>query len=340
MLKVLPAVFLIVGSIIGAGFASGRELSLFFAEFGYNSLYFLPIVFILFYYCFKMFLTLGSTKKFENVFEINRLTNSSPFFNTSVVIIFIIYASAMFAASVEVLSNNFIGTPPFIFDILVFTLCYLVLRFGFNGLVKVNFILTPLIVLLLVVYAIYSICVPITNVAYIPASEGAQILPISILVYVFGNVMLSYFILAESGFGLTPKQIQKTSFIASLIVCFTLLICIVCLITNGTVVMDASMPFLALTLRLGEPFPLIFMAILFLGIITSLFGCLHTASLPFQDKFGKKTPFFITLIALLFSLIGFQNIVNHCYPIIGVFGLIIVGKIFLWQQKKDKVKNT
>ena len=70
MLKVLPAVFLIVGSIIGAGFASGRELSLFFAEFGYNSLYFLPIVFILFYYCFKMFLTLGSTKKFENVLKL------------------------------------------------------------------------------------------------------------------------------------------------------------------------------------------------------------------------------------------------------------------------------
>ena len=49
MKKIWQVVFLIVGSIIGAGFASGRELSLFFAEFGYASLYFLPIVFILFY---------------------------------------------------------------------------------------------------------------------------------------------------------------------------------------------------------------------------------------------------------------------------------------------------
>ena len=50
MKKVFAATSLIVGSIIGAGFASGRELSLFFAEFGWNSLYFLPSVFILFYY--------------------------------------------------------------------------------------------------------------------------------------------------------------------------------------------------------------------------------------------------------------------------------------------------
>ena len=33
----------------------------------------------------------------------------------------------------------------------------------------------------------------------------------------------------------------------------------------GAVVMDASMPFVVLTLRLGDPFPLIFMAVLFLG---------------------------------------------------------------------------
>ena len=336
MKKIMPAIFLIVGSIIGAGFASGRELSLFFAEFGYNSLYFLPIVFILFYYCFKLFLSIGAKQKFNNVFEINNLSNSSPFFNASICIIFMVYASAMFAGSVEVLSNNFIGVPSVVFMVIVFLLAFLVNRFGFNGLVKVNFVLTPLIVILLLVYAVYSICVPITTIPYIPESAGAYILPISIIVYVFGNIMLSYFILAESGYGLTPKQIQKTAFGASLIVCFALLICIICLITNGTVVMDASMPFLALTLRLGEPFPLIFTSILFLGIITSLFGCLHTVSLPFQKKFGKNTTLFTTTLVLLFSLIGFQNIVNYGYPIIGLFGIIIVVKILFASTAKSK----
>ena len=83
MKNIWQAVFLIVGSIIGAGFASGRELSLFFAEFGYSSLYFLPIVFVLFYYSFKLFLTVGSEHKYTNIFELNKKTNSSIFFNIS-----------------------------------------------------------------------------------------------------------------------------------------------------------------------------------------------------------------------------------------------------------------
>lgn len=335
MKQILPAVFLIVGSIIGAGFASGRELSLFFANFGYNSLYFLPIVFIFFYYAFKLFLNIGSKQKFQSVFDINAHAGSSPFFNISIVIIFTIYSSAMFAAAVEVLSNNFIEIPQMVFSLIVFVFAFLVLKFGFKGLVKVNLILTPIIVILLVVYALYSIFVPITEISYIPASENAYILPMSIIMYVFGNILLSYFIVAQCGQGLNKKQISWAAFWASLIICFSLLICIICLVVNGTVVMDASMPFLALTLRLGDPFPLIFMAILFLGIITSLFACLHTASLPFQKTLGKKTAILSTSCVFLLSMLGFETIVNNCYPVFGIFGGIITVKLLMFKHKQN-----
>lgn len=334
MKKILPAVFLIVGSIIGAGFASGRELSLFFAKFGYNSLYFLPIVFIFFYYSFKLFLKLGAKRQFQSVFALNSYVGSSPFFNISVVIIFTIYSSAMFAASVEVLTNNFIEVPQIVFSLIIFAIAFLVLKFGYQGLVKVNFVITPIIVVLLIVYALYSIFVPITEIPFVPSSDKAYILPLSIIMYVFGNILLSYFIVTQSGQGLNKKQISLVSFWASTIICISLLVCIICLIENGSVVMDASMPFLALTLRLGDPFPIIFMAILFLGIITSLFTCLHTASLPFQKTLGKKTPFFATTVVFLLSMLGFETIVNNCYPVFGIFGIIIIIKILLCKYKQ------
>lgn len=333
----MPAVFLIVGSIIGAGFASGRELSLFFAKFGYNSLYFLPIVFILFYYCFKMFLTVGSKEKFENVFAINKLSNSSPFFNIAIIVIFLIYSSAMFAGAVEVLRNNFLEIPAVLFTIFVFVITYLVLKFGLKGLVKVNLVVIPLIVILLVIYSIYSTVYPITSIPYIPQNNEVYILPFSIVVYVFANILLSYFILTEVGYGLKQKQINLISFFASLIICFVLLICIICLIKNGTVIMDATMPFIVLTLRLGDPFPLIFTIILFLGIITSLFGCMHTVSTTFYPKLKRFTPLFLCFIVFIISLIGFKNIVNYCYPVVGVFGVFIVCKMLLFQN--GKIKN-
>lgn len=340
MKQILGAIFLIVGSIIGAGFASGREISLFFAEFGWNSLYFLPIVFIFFYYTFKMFLSLGSEQKFKNVFEINAISGSSPFFNVSVVLAFFMYSAAMFAASVEILSNYFIQISPVIFNLVVLICSFLVLTFGFKGLVRVNFILTPVIVALLIVYVVYSSLVPITFMPYVPETNGAHILPISILMYVFGNILLSYFILAQAGNGLTAKQIQKASLGAAIIICLALLAGIICLIINGTVVMDASMPFLALSLRLGEPFPFIFMAILFLGVISSLFGCLHTVTSAFETKFGSKSPFVVCALVGIASLVGFDNIVNHAYPILGIAGIIITSKIAFFSPKTKPKLHT
>lgn len=324
MNKIVSSICLIVGSIIGAGFASGRELSLFFAEFGYNSLYFLPMVFILFYYCFKFFLSLGRRQKFQNVFDLNSTANCSIFFNVAIIAIFFIYASAMFSGAVEVLTNNFIEVPSIVFNILVFVLAFCVLKFGLKGLVKINVVVMPVIIILLIIYAIYSTINPITHSEYIPSSQNAHILPLSIVVYVFANILLSYFILTQAGQGLTQKQIQKSSFWASLIICLSIFVCIVCLIENGAVVMDASMPFVVLTLRLGDPFPWIFMALLFLGIVTSLFGCLHTLGESFKSKFGKSTELKICLVVLLISLIGFEKIVNFCYPVIGIFGIIVV----------------
>ena len=332
MKKIWQVVFLIVGSIIGAGFASGRELSLFFAEFGYASLYFLPIVFILFYYCFKLFLSIGACQKFENIMDMNNKTNSTIFFNICIIFIYIIYSSAMFSGSVEVLSCAFIEIPSLFFYALVFCLSFFVYKGGLKGLLKINAVLIPLIILLLVLYSIYSTINPITTIPYIPSSEKAYILPISIIIYVMANILLSYFILSEAGNGLTKKQIQTTSFLASLVICFVILICIICLITNGAVVMDASMPFVLLTLRLGEPFPIIFMFVLFLGIITSLFCYIHTvcSCLPFKNK--NKTALICCCTVLLISLFSFEKIVNYCYPLIGIFGIVLIFKFLRYNS--------
>lgn len=329
MRKIIPSICLIVGSIIGAGFASGREISLFFAEFGWASLFFLPIAFILFYFAFKIFLTIGSKEQFENILELNKKTNSSVFFDITIVAIYVIYASAMFSCCVEVAGNTFVDVPKIVFYVLVFLLAYLVLKFGFKGLLKVNFVLIPIIVLMIVVYSVYSSFNPITNISYTIITKSPSILPFSMLMYVFSNILLSCYLITQIGAKLDEKQIKQTSFWASSIICFVILICIICLIINGSVVMDASMPFVALSLRLGEPFPLIYMLVLFFGVLTSLFGCLYTIQTCLIKKFGNKSIFICCFVAIVFSMLGFKTIVNLFYPVIGFFGFVMIMKILL-----------
>lgn len=241
----------------------------------------------------------------------------------------------MFSCCVEVLTSAFLEIPTIIFYIFIFAIMFFVLKFGFKGLLKINFVLIPIIVVLILSYSIYSLLNPITTMPYIASNSGAYILPISIFMYVFANILLSYFVITEAGRGLKKKQIQKISFFASFIITLIISVCILCLVVNGNIVMDASMPFVLLTLRLGEPFPMLYTFVLFLGVLTSLFACLHTVKKCLQPKFKHRTDLLCCFIVVAFSILGFKTIVNSFYPIIGFFGVVMLIKIL-----KTKKFNT
>ena len=48
-MKEFGKVMLIIGMVIGSGFASGKEIAVFFSRFGWLSYVFIPIAFLLFF---------------------------------------------------------------------------------------------------------------------------------------------------------------------------------------------------------------------------------------------------------------------------------------------------
>ncbi len=325
MRKVLPSVFLIVGTIIGAGFASGREISSFFAKFGVYSLFFLPILFIIFYFVFKMLLSIGKDKKFDSLKQLNAFTKNSIFMNILISATFIVFTSAMFSGVIEILSYNFTNVPSVVFYIILPIICYIVLKFGFGGLVKLNLILVPILILSILTLCIFATFNPVTDVVFTPASSRAYELPISIILYAMGNLLLSYYIIVKAGRDLDEKRIKTISFLSSFIICFVIFISIVCLIKNGSAVIDVSMPFVALSYRMGELFNIFFLIMVLMAILTTLFSGLYTScmSLPF-----KKYNIIFTIVSVeILSLLGFKHIVDYIYPIIGVIGISVILRL-------------
>ena len=325
MRKVLPSVFLIVGTIVGAGFASGREISSFFAKFGVYSLFFLPILFIIFYYVFKMLLSIGKDKKFESIKQLNSFTKNSIFMNILISATFIIFTSAMFSGVIEILSYNFTSIPSVVFYIILPIICFVVLKFGFSGLVKLNFILVPILILSILTLCVFATFNPVTDIVFIPASSKAYELPISIILYAMGNLLLSYYIIIKAGKGLDEKRIKTISFLSSFIICFVIFISIVCLIKNGSAVIDASMPFVALSYRMGELFNVFFLIMVLLAILTTLFSGLYTSCMSLPLK--KHNIAFTIICVEILSLLGFKQIVDYIYPIIGVIGISVILRL-------------
>lgn len=325
MKKILPIILLITGTIIGAGFASGREISLFFARYGVYSLFFLPMLFCIFHFSFKMFLKIGQKRKFNGISELNSYAGNSWFMNVTIKAIFIVFSSAMMSAAVEILSSSFVSVPSMVFYVAVFLISYLVLKFGFGGLVKLNAVLVPVLILSLFFLSVFGTFNPVTNLAFQPESSKVYVLPISIIIYATGNLMLSYYLLVKAGNGLSDRQINRVSFFSALIICLVIFSCIVCLIVNGCAVMNSSMPFVALSLRLGEPVSVIFVFVVLLGVLTTLFSSLFTASEALGLKKHNETASLILVLAL--SLVGFQKIVDFTYPVIGFFGIVMIVKL-------------
>ena len=59
-MKQIKIIFLIIGTIIGAGFVSGKEISSFLTIYGYYSFIFILPIFLLFYFCIYKLLLIGS----------------------------------------------------------------------------------------------------------------------------------------------------------------------------------------------------------------------------------------------------------------------------------------
>lgn len=325
MKKVLPAVFLIVGTLIGAGFASGREISVFFARFGVYSLFFLPILFILFYYVFKLLLSIGKDREFDNIYKLHAFTKNSVFMNALICLAFIIFTSAMLSAGVELLSSNFVSVPSAVFYIVILLLSFLVLKFGFKGLVKINAVLVPLLICTIITLCVFATFNPVTDAVFVPESTKVYELPISMLLYAMGNILLSYYIIVKSGSGLDEKRIRRVSLISSLIICIVIFISIVCLIKNGSAIMEADMPFVALSYRMGEVFNIFFIFMVLMAVLTTLFSGLFTSyeALPFK----KHKKLFTLFLVFAMSLVGFKQIVNYIYPIIGIIGIVVIIRL-------------
>src|SRR5574344_728640 len=105
MLKALQVVFIIVGTIIGAGFISGKEIAIYFSNYGYLSLIYLIIFFFIFYYSIHLLLNKSFNCEYKNIYDINKQILNSKIFNIFCSISFIIVSSAMFSAFKELFNN-------------------------------------------------------------------------------------------------------------------------------------------------------------------------------------------------------------------------------------------
>ena len=306
---------LIVGTIIGAGFASGRELVSFFGS-GIS----LWVAFLcggaIFGLC-ALFLWIGSVTGARNVTQLNeRLIGRFHFLPDSFLLINSLIVLSGMLAGMDSLGSLFFPLSP-LYAVAAGVLGVIVVHKGIKGLLRCNGIVVPCMIL-----ALLTVCGLSIAGGWIDFSLGRFTLTTlpTTAVYVSMNMILASTVLTTLG-PLKKKQILLSAGIAAAVMTGLLVALILALNSCGD--STAEMPVLEMAKAISPILYVLIALVIGVSIFTTMLTAMSGLCAWFSCVLGKGIfcPIVVLLAGLLLSRLGFLKVVGLLYPVIGVLGL-------------------
>ena len=313
-MKILGCVFLILGSFLGAGFVSGREIADYFARFGVFCYPAIILAGILLFLLIYLFMTLSD--KVNTFLDFSRMYfgKCSYLLNISFGFSLLIITSAMFAGLDEVARVLSINK----YLVIMFTaiLCFFCVLGNSRRLKNINLIFVPIMI---VTICVLCLC----NSTRLQVSDYSIISSLfSASSYVFINIVTLGVFILEVCKNYTRCQKICISFLTSLIVTICLIIIVGAI--GDSYILCSTMPILALANNISI-FSRILACCIWVGIFTTLMSNVYILSGYLQTLISsrKLCVFLVIVSSILFSFVGFAVIVKYVYLGIGLVGVII-----------------
>ena len=327
----------IYASIAGAGFASGKEIWFYFAGFGWICYPLIIVAGILFFVLSFMCLQFG--KKFGSM--------SVTAFNNTIFGKFSFVAELIFAFSNLVLLGSMLAGADSLFNmssvttfrfggVLTCILTIIVVWLGFNKLVKINCIIVPaLLVVVLITFLYCTSSFPTFSIPVVSTPGNFWFSLLSSVSFVTSNLYFSGFIFAKLGVSNSTKTNLLGCILGSVFMVITILGIVTTIYANPYSSMS-DMPIITIANNISTTFGIITQIMVWLGVFTTATTLMYTIANWFSAYFGnyQLICIIIGIIALLFSGVGFGNIINYFYPILGAVGAVFLLFMALTMRKK------
>ncbi len=329
------------GSIVGAGFASGKEVWFYFAQFGWVCFPMIILAGVLLFALGYIFLEFGKKYGIKSVQEMNSKLFGR--FGTVAEIIFIfsnfILLSAMFAGANSlfdiVISQDFYRFASVITAIIAVIISWL----GFEKMVKVNLIVVPAMVLIIAVAFVF--CLSTSSGITIPMTSGIESITslVFCVLYVCSNLFFAGFIFARLG----GQHSKKINLAGSAIGATFMVLCLIGMVISiylNPYSSMSDMPLVYIASSASDIFGIITLIVVWIGIATTAVSLVYTISawLERYTHSFKICSIVVCIICLIISGLGFGAIVNYCYPVLGMFGVIFMVRMVYISYKAKKRK--
>ena len=331
MIEVISITLVIIGALIGAGFASGQEIFSFFYIYGKNGIYGILIMSILIGIFIYKSLNIIYQKQVYNYNDfLNLFIKNTKIRNVIlwIVNVLLLVSFYIMVAGFGAYFEQEIGINRIIGSIVLNLLCVIVFFSNIKGVLKASNLIVPFLIFFIFFIGIKNI-VQIRTIDFYQMKNNWIL---SMLIYNSYNFILLMPVLISLKKQITKeKNIKKVSILVTIII-LILSINIFFLLLNANIkeIENQEMPIVYIISNYFNKYKKIYAFI----VLASIFTTAISVGIGFLQNISKNSNsypqfvLFMCITSLLMSNIGFSKLLNFIYPVFGYIGILQIVIIF------------
>lgn len=326
----IKSIFIIIGTVIGAGFASGQEIYIFFNKYNENGLAGLFISNIITGIVIYAVLKKCNKSNICTYRDLLKSTKTSEIITNTLNIIINVFLLISFYIMVAGFTSYFyqeFKVSKTITSIIILIICYIMFSKKIDGIAKVNNIIIPVLILAITIIGIKINAVDeIIKINLEKINWSANWIIKSMEYASYNSILLIPMLINIKKFAKNREGIIS---IGSTLILFVLSLVIYCSMLKydvGTI----EIPMVYISSTIGNFFKYLYGIVIVFAIYTTMisagYGFLQNCTKT--EKSYKKILIFMCISALFISRFSFSGLVNLTYPVFGVLGALQLVKLF------------
>lgn len=346
MKNVLKVVFVIIGTLIGAGFASGQEVYLFFFSYGMKGLIGILISSII------IGVVIYSTFNILNKYKINTYKDFLNILlpkNTKLKIIanfiiniFILITFFIMIAGFGAYFEQEIGINRLVGSLILAIITFIVFMTSIKGVVKVNELIVPILIGFIFIIGIISIKdIHILNLEnYVIRTNYTNFALSAVLYSSYNSILLIPVLITLNNYVKNKKQIFYISFISAIVTILLSVIIFLLLVRVDVDISKLEMPVVYVVSNMFKMLRYIYGVIILGSIFTTAIslGVSFLQNTAKNKKGYTQISIIMCITSVMISKFGFSNLVSLLYPIFGYLGLIQILRLCVIKISKVTVR--
>lgn len=339
--RALIIAFTYVGTVVGAGFASGQEILQFFTMYGKPAAFTIGIASLLFMWLGVKSMLAARRIEAESFADLNAHLFGRVWGEriSALMFVFLLAVSAVMLAGAGSVLQEYVNVRFETGVLLTAGLVYAVILGGLSGIKTVNSVVVPLMLMFLAGVLIATMQSPAAW-HFLRHDTDPQVWRawLSPFIYAAFNLTLAQAVLVPLGASAPDERsIRLGGFLGGTFIAAMLLAGHIALSAHMPGIAQFEIPMGRIVLPFGPWVRLLFVLLIFAEIFSTLIANLYGITLQLKARIGlspRLIAALLLLVCLAVSRIGFKLLLSTLYPLIGFLCLF-----WLFQLAKRPVKR-